>query len=95
MNKRAKAAPSGAARTPDNWIQTFTGRQFWPLAPVLEHIHVQDIAHALSLLCRFNGHCQKFYSVAEHSLHVATILPPELAGWGLLHDASEAYLADL
>ena len=78
-----------------SWLQTYTGIQFWPLDPRPEEIDIQDIAHALSLLCRFNGHCQRFYSVAEHSVHVSTILAPEFGLWGLLHDAAEAYLSDI
>ncbi|PIE19044.1 MAG: phosphohydrolase [Proteobacteria bacterium] len=77
------------------WIQTFGGRRLEPLSPRAEDLAVEDIAHALSLLCRFNGHCRAFYSVAEHSVRVARILPPELALWGLLHDAGEAYLGDI
>jgi hypothetical protein len=76
-------------------MQTFTGRQFWPLDPRVEEIDIRDIAHALSLLCRFGGHVERFYSVAEHSIHVATALPKELQLWGLLHDATEAYLVDV
>lgn len=78
-----------------NWIQTYTGRSFYPLEPREDDLDVRDIAHALSLLCRFNGHCRCFYSVAEHSVRVAEILPARLALWGLLHDAAEAYLSDL
>ena len=80
---------------PFDWIQTYTGRRFTPLRPKMEAIDIRDIAHALSLLCRFNGHCRAFYSVAEHSLRVSRVLPDELALWGLLHDAAEAYLTDL
>jgi hypothetical protein len=78
-----------------SWIQTYTGKQFYPLTPSLEAIDVRDIAHSLSLQCRYNGHCRVFYSVADHSLRVSRIVPPEHALWGLLHDAAEAYLTDL
>lgn len=78
-----------------DWIQTYTGIQFWPLDPRPEELEIKDIAHSLSLLCRFNGHCKRYYSVAEHSIHVANFLPADLQLAGLLHDASEAYIADL
>lgn len=78
-----------------DWIQTFTGRQFWPLDPKPEDVHIEDIAHALSNICRYTGHVHTFYSVAEHSVRVSRIVPPEHAMWGLLHDASEAYICDL
>jgi len=76
-------------------IQTFTGRPFWPLDPRPDDVDIVDIAHALSMQCRFLGHCKDFYSVAEHSVHVAHQLPPgPLQMWGLVHDAPEAYLYD-
>lgn len=77
------------------WIQTYTGKQFWPLEPRIEDIDIRDIAHALSNLCRFAGHVEQFYSVAQHSVLVSHIVPPQHALRGLLHDASEAYLIDL
>ena len=83
-----------ASRTGD-WIQTFTRVIFYPLDPRPEEINIRDIAHALSNQCRFAGHCRQFYSVAEHSVRVARELPAHLQLWGLLHDASEAYLVDL
>lgn len=80
----------------DDWIQTFTGAKIRPLDASESELIIEDIAHSLSLQCRFNGHCRTFYSVAEHSVRVADQLPtPELRLWGLLHDASEAYLSDL
>ncbi len=78
-----------------DWIQTYSGRMFHSLNPVEEEVFVEDIAHSLSNLCRFNGHCLRYYSVAEHSVRVSRILPDEFKLWGLLHDAGEAYLTDL
>jgi hypothetical protein len=71
-----------------DWIQTYTGRRFYPLAPRADDIDIADIAHALSLKCRYGGHIDRFYSVAEHSVlvyrHVGTLE-------ALMHDAEEAY----
>ncbi|MBF0097971.1 MAG: phosphohydrolase [Magnetococcales bacterium] len=77
------------------WIQTYTGKQFWPLDARAEEVEIEDIAHSLAMLCRFNGHCRRFYSVAEHSVHVSRVVSAQLARWGLMHDAAEAYLSDL
>lgn len=77
------------------WIQTYSGVKFHPLNPNPDDINLKDIAHALSMQCRFSGHCKWHYSVAQHSVHVSMELPPEMRVWGLLHDASEAYLVDL
>lgn len=83
-----------------HWIQTFSGHAFTPLSPRVEDIAIVDIAHALSMLCRYNGHCRQFYSVAEHSVAVSRWLQAQGASlvtqqWGLLHDAAEAYLGDV
>jgi hypothetical protein len=78
-----------------DWIQTFTGKQFWPLDPRPDEICIEDIAHALSMQCRYSGHSKKFYSVCEHSVHVSFTCDPADAFWGLLHDASEAYIVDI
>lgn len=77
------------------WIQTDSGIRFWPLEPRVQDVNIPDIAHALSMKCRYNGHCKKFYSVAEHSLWVSELVSEKNALWGLLHDASEAYLPDV
>jgi len=90
-------------------IQTFTGLEVNPLDLKPEDISIWDIAHALSMKCRFSGHCRDFYSVAEHSVYVAretykitqnTKLPAftskkDILLGALLHDAAEAYLADI
>ena len=77
------------------WIQTFTGRKFYPLAPRPADVDIRDIAHALAMKCRFCGHAREFYSIAEHSVRVSGIVPGSAAMAGLLHDAAEAYLADV
>lgn len=78
-----------------SWIQTFTVKKFFPLNPKIEDIDIIDIAHALSMQCRFSGHISDFYSVAEHSVHVSNICDSQFAKHALLHDASEAYLVDI
>ena len=78
-----------------DWIQTFTGRQFWPLDPRPEEVSIEDIAHALAHTCRFGGHSEVFYSVGQHSLIVSELCSPEHRLEGLLHDATEAYCGDM
>lgn len=76
------------------WIQTFSGKRFDLVKPKPESITIRDIAHSLSNICRFNGHCE-FYSVAQHSVMVSQVCDPQDAFWGLMHDATEAYYNDL
>ena len=88
----------------EQWIQTFTGKKFYPFNPKAKDVCIEDIAHSLSLICRFNGHCREFYSVAQHSVNVSYIIEAnkgfvnylhDPAQFGLLHDAAEAYLGDV
>ena len=83
-----------------SYITTFSGTHFDPVNPEENLIEVKDIAHALSLLCRANGHVQFFYSVAQHAIACtkeakARGLSERIQFGCLLHDASEAYLSDI
>ena len=77
------------------WIMTYSGQHINYLEPDKNSYDIRDIAHALSNICRYTGHCQRFYSVAEHSVRVSLTLPYKLTLQGLLHDAVEAYLGDV
>lgn len=77
------------------WIQVASGGIFHLLDPQPEEIHIEDIAHALALQCRFTGHTRWHYSVAQHSVLASKITPPKFALEALLHDASEAYICDM
>lgn len=76
------------------WMQTYKGHRmdFAKMDPAA--IDLEDIAHALSLICRFNGHCRDFYSVAQHSVYVSQLVHPDNRLRGLLHDSPEAYMGD-
>lgn len=85
------------ARTPMNshCMQTHTGRVVDLTRFSEDDIVIEDIAHALSQIIRFTGHAKAPYTVAQHSLIVAELVPPEHRLWALVHDASEAYLGDV
>lgn len=76
-------------------LQTRSGVAYYPLDPRWYEVQIADIAHSLSNICRFNGHCNDFYSVAEHSVLVSQCVPPEHQLAALLHDATEAYCCDI
>lgn len=98
---------AGKEPSPENrrgdWMQTFSGGQFWPLDPRPSDIHLVDIANALARICRFGGHVTvPHYSVAQHSVLVVSIVdrqrsvtPSALRRAALLHDAAEAYVGDV
>lgn len=95
----AKAADIELNTTGD-WMQTFTGKRFYPLNPDHELICIEDIAHSLSLKCRYGGHCIFFFSVAEHSVLMADAVisaggKPMEALVTLMHDSPEAYVEDM
>lgn len=83
-----------------DYITTYSGTHFYPLNPKKEDIHIKDVAHALSLICRGNGHVKTFFSVGQHCVNCA--LEAIARGYSrrvclacLLHDAGEAYLSDV
>lgn len=83
-----------------SYITTYTGKHFDPTAPDASLFDIRDIAHALSLTCRGNGHVKTFFSVAQHCINCAR--EAEQRGYSkrvilacLLHDASESYMSDV
>ncbi|WP_317201710.1 phosphohydrolase [Janthinobacterium sp.] len=78
-----------------DYVSTFSGNRFYPREPRIDRVAIEDIAHGLAYQCRFNGQTREFYSVAQHSLVVAALVPPHLRLAALLHDAAEAYLGDM
>lgn len=83
-----------------DYIRTFSGINFFPLSPKKEDIRIEDIAHALSLMVRANGHFPEFYSVAQHCIacckeSIACGYSDRIVFACLLHDAAEAYMSDV
>lgn len=95
----APPGPGASGRVGD-WQSTFSGGMFWPIDPRVEEIVLEDVAHALSLQCRFAGHVLRFYSVGDHSCRVSDECrrrtgDPRVALAGLVHDVTETWLVDL
>ncbi|MCD3082574.1 deoxyribonucleoside 5-monophosphate phosphatase [Salmonella enterica subsp. enterica serovar Enteritidis] len=78
-----------------SFIQTLSGKQFDYLSATIDDIDIEDIAVALSNICRFSGHLPEFYSVAQHSVLCSQLVSPEFAFEALMHDAAEAYCQDI
>jgi hypothetical protein len=82
-----------------DWMMTASGLQFWPLDPRVDEIEIGDIATGLAHQGRYNGQTSRFYSVAQHSIHLADYFSArsdhDFARWALLHDAAEAYIGDM
>ncbi len=90
------------------WMQTFSGRRFYPLAPRAEDIELADVAHGLAMTCRYGGQSRHYYSVAEHCVIVSEVVERDalfaglpiatVRAWALaalLHDSAEAYIGDM
>ncbi|MCW9548062.1 HD domain-containing protein [Klebsiella oxytoca] len=77
------------------FLTTHSGKHFCYKKISSENIVIEDIAHALSNICRFAGHLSSFYSVAQHSVYTSFLVPKSQALEALLHDASEAYCVDI
>ncbi len=82
------------------WMQVYPAHKFFPGSVRLEDIHIESIIHSLPHLCRYGGHCKRFYSVMQHSVLVARWLEfeghnDETCLKGLFHDGSEGYLVDI
>lgn len=83
-----------AAHRKGDFTSTAHGRKFWPLDPRPEEIHIDDIARALSMQCRWGGQVRRFFSVAQHCVMVSEHCS-EYPVRAFLHDAAEAYLVDV
>jgi 5'-deoxynucleotidase YfbR-like HD superfamily hydrolase len=81
----------------DVWIQTYSGVKFYIYKPTPADVVMEDVARALSHLCRFTGHLKRFYSVAQHCVHCSEQVEGTAIEslWALLHDAHEAYIGDM
>lgn len=90
------------------YINTWSGRKYYPLEPEKLDVSIDDIAHGLSHINRYGGHLDvDFYSVAQHSYLVEELVLDKIEGsttkfsnkyirlQALLHDATEAYLGDI
>lgn len=78
-----------------SYIQTLSGKKFDYVNATVDDIEIEDIATALSHICRFAGHLPEFYSVAQHSVLCSQLVEPEFAFEALMHDAAEAYCQDI
>lgn len=85
------------------WIETYKGEKFFLGDPKADEVNFQDIAHAISMQCRFTGQLKRMWSVGQHCLFVAEMAaehaPEDVAEryglLGLFHDFEEAYISDI
>ncbi len=77
------------------YITTYSGKKLSLIDPQPEDICIEDIAYHLGSLCRFNGACRRFYSVAQHCVFVHDLVEDPIKFLALMHDAGEAYYGDM
>lgn len=110
MRAKATTPAPGPQYMSGNWMHFANGRKVWPLSPTVDDIDWSTIPRVLANICRFGGHTERFYSVAEHSLlvrgivtrklgtslhHWSTIKKKQIQIRALIHDASEAFTGDI
>lgn len=87
MGKKIERIPS--------YITTFSGLHVDPLDLQPEDVSLLDIAHHLSMQCRWSGATKHHYSVAQHAWHCSFLVPEDQAYDALHHDDAETYLQDM
>lgn len=95
MNEIVKRKLTNTIALDDQWISLLSGEQFNYNRPEESGVTLDDLASALSNICRFSGHLPQFYSVAQHLVNTSRIVPHEFAFDALMHDTSEAFTNDL
>lgn len=81
--------------TKNSWIRTYTGGKIYLFDPIRSSIEIEDVAHTLAMLCRFNGASKQFYSIAQHCCIICDNLPDHLKFDGLMHDSGEIAISDI
>lgn len=93
-NKTPLVLKDGTGTRP--WTSTYTGKRFYYDEIDPDSIDIEDVAHALSRQCRFNGHLNGFFSTAQHSVEMVPFFNHRLERrLALLHDIAETWLGDL
>jgi hypothetical protein len=87
--------PATLRDIPRGHMITTSGKLINLYDPDPQLIDIEDIASSLSKICRWGGNLPEFYSVAQHSCHVAWLAPVPLRFAALMHDAPETWAGDV